>query len=90
MAFLLRNKPPKAALDEGIERLRAGIVKQAVQDYMFLLRHPRCSVDGRTKADMERWFRSKDFKLICDLDPEEILKRCKVMVWQKKNCLKTR
>lgn len=40
MAYSMKSSTPKV-LNEGVEMLRAAIVKQAVQDYVYLLKNPK-------------------------------------------------
>lgn len=71
--------------DEGANNLRFAIVEQAVKDYTKLLSEikKRIYVHDKTKWELqklERWFRSDNFKYLCDLDGEEIMKRCQKRV----------
>lgn len=51
--------------DLGVENLRVAIVEQALKDYR------RATADER--AALERFFRSRWFGMLCDLDPELLI-----------------
>ena len=68
--------------DEGLEALRAVVVKQACKDYIYYLKHP----NGRlpygvkkncydTKRQLLKWFHSPEFVKFTELDPDRILKQ---------------
>lgn len=64
--------------DEGLKALCAGIVEQAIKDYLLLLKTPnRMVLDGCSREGLEDWFRSDTFKLISNLDGDEIIKLCR-------------
>lgn len=67
---------------EGINNLRAAVVRQACFDYCTTLKKPGRKVHWDTKGTskkydtretLERWFHSKEFKKFCSVDGEAIL-----------------
>jgi hypothetical protein len=63
--------------DEGLKALCAGIVEQAIKDYLLILKTPRMSVDGWSKEGLEDWFQSGTFTMISDLNGDEVIKLCR-------------
>lgn len=67
----------------GIDALKAAIVRQACEDYLWLLKHPGkkidCGTDERGKRRLEsiktltRWFRSDAFRGLCGVDGGKII-----------------
>lgn len=67
----------------GIDALKAAIVRQACEDYLWLLKHPGkkidCGADERGKRRQEtikaltRWFRSDAFRGLCGVDGGKII-----------------
>lgn len=75
----------KIQSDEGLERLRFAIVKQAVNDYLYALKYLRKHPDAnpkssgylkakRLKDDCERFFKSKWFGTLYDISGEDVMK----------------
>ena len=75
--------------DEGIRYLCAGIVKQAIMDYIWVLNHEGKSIGGYSKVGLEKFFRSGEFQAICKMDSEYIISVCRKEKsrWQRKNGL---
>lgn len=65
--------------NEPIERLRTAIVKQALQDYVYLVRHPNGTIDGWSRSRLENWFMSTEFAQLCDLNPKDLMRQCEVI-----------
>ena len=64
--------------DEGLRALCAGVVEQAIKDYLLILKTPnKLSVDGWSQEGLEDWFISDTFKLISDLNGDEVIKLCR-------------
>ena len=69
---------------EGINNLRAAVVRQACFDYCSALKKPGRKIywDGKgslrkfdTRESLEKWFHSKEFKKYCSVDGEAILQQ---------------
>lgn len=71
--------------EEGLNRLRAAIVHQAVDDYTSTLRKlkrkPKDKALLQEKKELEKFFRSEWFATLCDCDGERVIKAI-----QKKVC----
>lgn len=75
--------------DVGYEALAMAIIKQAVMDWRFAddcekgskkvcaeyYRNRLAGLTGRTKNEIERFFRSQWYGILCDIPGEYILKR---------------
>lgn len=69
---------------EGVDNFRSAIVIQAVKDYKALLSgriRPTYSCDI---PELERFFRSEWYKLLCDYDGERLMELVKEMVRKEK------
>ena len=65
-------------VDEGLKALCAGIVEQAIKDYLQLLGAPnRMVLDGWSREGLEDWFQSGTFTMISNLDGKEIIMLCR-------------
>ena len=75
--------------DEKVRLLCAGIVKQAMTDYIWILNHEGRTIGGYSKEGLEKFFRSKEFHTICRLDGEYVMNLCRKekTSWQKKRGL---
>lgn len=64
--------------EEGLNRLRAAIVHQAVDDYTSTLRKlkrkPKDKALLQEKKELEKFFRSEWFSALCDCDGERVMK----------------
>lgn len=67
--------------DENYENLRNAVVWQACRDYIKALRtvakNPNNDYARYKITECERYFRSKSYASICDIDGEYMIKRCK-------------
>lgn len=64
--------------EEGCKRLAMGIVKKALDDYTSaiksLIKNPNDAYALYKKRTLEKWFRSEDYKILCDVDGEKLMK----------------
>lgn len=79
----------------GAELLAAAIVKQACRDYLMYGKRAhenkgeserdriKRQSDKDKQKDIVKWFRSPEFRLISDIDPESIIKRLRFLSRQK-------
>lgn len=62
----------------GMEELRAGIVKQAVEDWLRAMRrleqNPQNETAKRMVQDVERFIQGRWFRAICDIPRERLLR----------------
>ena len=63
--------------DIGLENLRFGIVEQAVDDYLSLLAGFIVPTTNCNLAELERFFYSDWFSVLCKLEPEFIIENLK-------------
>ena len=63
--------------DIGLENLRFGIVEQAVDDYLSLLAGFIVPTTNCNLAELERFFYSDWFSVLCKLEPEFIIESLK-------------
>ena len=59
----------------GYESLAESIVLQAVKDYRAVLRNPENKKAAAMMKECEDFIESRWFRMLCDLDPEELLYR---------------
>ncbi|WP_138203666.1 hypothetical protein [Haloimpatiens lingqiaonensis] len=66
-------------MDDKYEDLANAIVITAVKDYRDVLKklkkHPNSSYLQHTKNEIERFFRSKWYSVLTDIDPEFLIKK---------------
>lgn len=66
-------------MDDKYEDLANAIVITAVKDYRDVLKklnkHPNSNCLKHTKNDIERFFRSKWYSVLTDIDPEFLIKK---------------
>ena len=66
-------------MDDKYEDLANAIVITAVKDYRDVLKklnkHPNSNHLKHTKNDIERFFRSKWYSVLTDIDPEFLIKK---------------
>ena len=63
--------------DIGLENLRFGIVEQAVDDYFSLLAGFITPTTDCNIAELERFFYSDWFSVLCELEPDYIIENLK-------------
>lgn len=75
--------------DYGVNLLCAGIVKQAISDYINALNNDCMKSGGYSAEQLEKWFKSQEFQALCSLDGDYIIKYCRKEAgqWQKKRAL---
>lgn len=69
---------------EGLENLRYGVVAQAVRDYRQLLRGKIKPTADCNISELEKFFRGKWFKALCDLDGEYLIQTIRKQVKEDK------
>ena len=57
----------------GIDALKAAIVRQACEDYLWLLKHPGKKIDCGADERGKRRFRSDAFRGLCGVDGGKII-----------------
>lgn len=65
---------------EGLENLRYAIVEKAIRDYRALLEGTMLPSSTCNIEELERFFRSEWYKLLCDYDGERIMKEIREQV----------
>ena len=75
--------------DKDVRTLCAGIVKQAITDYIWILNNEGKTKGGWSRVGLERYFRSPEFRAISDLDGEWLIRFCRKEKdsWQKRRGL---
>lgn len=63
-----------------IDRLCAGIVRQAINDYMMCLKSKNGNASGFSRDGLETYFHSETYRMICSLDGDWVIKICKQKV----------
>ena len=69
-------------IEENYTALAAAVVEQACKDFVKAYIDYRKNDDECALKEMKnlaRWFRSKDFQIYCDLDPEGLIKSLKAL-----------
>lgn len=80
-----------SGLVEYYKELAAAVVKHAASDYVKALRglmregisdEKRKSLTHE-KEEVERFFRSGWYELLVDIDPDHLMKGCRMLAWEK-------
>ena len=81
---MLTDYEKEIAILDNWRNLAAAIVELAIKDYVRALKvlkvKPHNSVCKGAKMSSEKFFRSKWFNMLSDLDPEFLIKNCKRLV----------